>query len=149
MFINTLTFEEHIQRLIKELKKKLYFYSHILHFQFLIHIFMSSYFQKCPTTSELIEPIARLYNRAYKIHLKLSSWTHHCVVLSQSKLFNFYNYTVLSCIHLYYQLYYHLFPYSLCYILPRHNSIRLGRITRAITNEMNPIPAFNNNYDLK
>lgn len=143
-----LTFEEHIQRLIKDLEKKMYVRNQIR--PYLTLSVSSTYFHAVilwkmshclpiwsRTTSELTEPTARFYNRAYKIHLKLSPWTHHCVVHSQSKLLNFHNYTVLSSINLFYQLYYHHLPSSLCSVLPRHNSIRLGRITRAITNEPN------------
>lgn len=55
-------------------------------------------------TTNVIEPEARLYNKAYKIHCKLPGWVHHCTALSQAIAFTFQNYIKCYGTNSYFQI---------------------------------------------
>lgn len=152
-----LTYKPHISTLTKKVNQKLYIFNQIRPFLTLsvsaiyLHAIILSTISYCLpiwslTTKEAIEPIARLYHRAYKIHLKLPFWTHHCLALSSANALNFQNYTAFLAIKLYFQLQNNLFPPTVCNLLPKHTTIRQERMTRSITNAQNPLPHYSNNY---
>lgn len=152
-----LTYRNHIHILTKKLNQKLYVFNkirpyltHTVSDTYLHAIILSTISYCLPiwslTTKEIIEPIARLYNRAYKIHSNLPPWTHHCAALSHSNALTFQNYTIHLAIKSYFQIQNNHSPPSLTVLLPRHNTTRQERITRSISLALNPVPAYKNNY---
>ena len=96
------------------------------------------------TTKEVTEPIARLYNRALKIHKNLPKRTHHCTALTQSHALSFQNCVYSHAITFYFQLQ-HSTSQTLISLLPTHNMPQV-RVTRSVSMALHPVPAFNNGY---
>jgi hypothetical protein len=96
------------------------------------------------TTKEVTEPIARLYNRALKIHSNLPKWTHHCTALTQSHALSFQNCIYSHAITFYFQLQ-HSTSQTLISLLPTHNMPQV-RVTRSVSMALHPVPAYNNGY---
>lgn len=97
------------------------------------------------TTNETLEPIARLYNRAYRIHNRLPGWTHHCSALSLSNALTFRNYTISHGIKMYFQILNGRTSTALAALLPKLRPTS-ERPTRSVTNGLLPLPAFSNYY---
>ena len=97
------------------------------------------------TTNEILEPVIRLYNKAYKLHVRLAGWTHHCTALSLCNALTFENYKLSLGIKLYYQILNGHTAAALSTLVPKPSS-RSERITRSATNGLLPLPAFRNCY---
>jgi hypothetical protein len=151
-----LTYRDHVQILIRKLNQKLFVYSkirpYLLHSvsKTYLHAIILSTLSYCLpvwslTTNEILEPVARLYNRAYKIHNRLPGWTHHCVALSLSNALTFQNYRISHGLNLFYQILNGHTTAGLTALAPKLSS-RLERTTRSVANGLLPIPAFRNCY---
>ena len=95
-------------------------------------------------SNEPSEPIARLYNRALKIHSNLPKWTHHCTALTQSHALSFQNLIYSHTITFYFQLQ-HSTSQTLISLLPTHNMPQV-QVTRSVSMALHPVPAYNNSY---
>lgn len=92
------------------------------------------------TTKEIIEPLTRLYNRAYKIHGNLPPRTHHFAALSHYNDLTFQNYTNDIAIELYFSIQNNNSTPTLTALLPRHNTTQ-ECITRFISHALIPVLA--------
>ena len=104
-----LTYREHTSKLTKKLHQKLHVHNKIRPYlsstvsETYLHAIVFSTISYCIpiwslTTKEVTESIARLYNRALKIHSNLPKWTHHCThSISRSVLSKLY---LQSCYHI-------------------------------------------------
>ena len=153
-----LTYKKHIHTLTNKLKQKIYVYNKIRPYlthnvsnTYLHSIILSNLSYCLPiwslTTKETLDPLARLYNRAYKIHGRLSTWTHHCTSLARSNALTFQNYTNLLAIKLFYQLYTNYLPPIVNSLIPDRNE-RQARTTRSVTQDLIRTPAYKNNFGL-
>ena len=150
-----LTYREHTSKLTKKLNQKLYVYNKIRPYlsstvsKTYLHAIVFSTISYCIpiwslTTKEITESIARLYNRALKIHCNLPKWTHHCTALTQSHALSFQNFIYSHAITFYFQLQ-HSTSQTLISLLPTHNMPKV-RVTRSVSMALHPVPAFNNGY---
>ena len=145
-----------IHKLTNKLKQKLYVYNKIRPYltkhvsNIYLHSIILSKLSYCLpiwslTTKEILNPIERLYNRTYKIHGKLSNWTHHCTALDHSDALTFKNYSKLQAIKLFYKIQSNQFPATINSLLPNQTK-RHTRITRATTQDLIRIPRHKNKY---
>ena len=150
-----LTYREHTSKLTKRLNQKLYVCNKIRPYlsstvsKTYLHAIVFSTISYCIpiwslTTKEVTESIARLYNRALKIHSNLPKWTHHCTALTQSHALSFQNCIYSHAITFYFQLQ-HSTSQTLISLLPTHNMPQV-RFTRSVSMALHPVPAFNNGY---
>lgn len=56
------------------------------------------------TTNNVLDPVARLYNRALKIHCKLPGWAHHRTALSKCDALTFESYVKSVALEFYFQI---------------------------------------------
>lgn len=151
-----LTYREHVQTLTRKLNQKLFVYIKIRPYLLLsvsktyLHAIIMSTLSYCLpvwslTTNEILEPVTRLYNRAYKIHNRLPGWTHHCIALSLCNALTFQSYKITHGINLYYQTLNGHTSAALTALVPKLSS-RFERTTRSVTNGLVPLPAFRNCY---
>ncbi|MGL5902947.1 MAG: hypothetical protein ACRCZO_09700, partial [Cetobacterium sp.] len=92
---------------------------------------------------EITEPIARLYNRALKIHSNLPKWSHHCIALKRSNALTFQHYINSHAITFYFQIKNVTSP-ALAALHPLNN-IRPVRFTRSVSQALiNSL--YENNY---
>lgn len=97
------------------------------------------------TTKEILEPVARLYNRTFKVHHRHPGWTHHCTALSLSGALTFQDYVLSHGIRFYFHLVNTCPSVSLSALVPRLSS-GAGRSTRSAANNMLLVPNFRNSY---
>lgn len=154
-----LTYKNHANNLTNKLKQKIYVYNKIRRYlthtisNIYLHSIILSKLSYCIpiwslTTKETLEPLARLYNRAYKIHGRFPNWTHHCIALTHSNALTFQNYINSLTIKLFYQLKTNSLPPIINSLLPTRN-VTQTRTTRSVTQDLIPIPAYRNNFGLK
>lgn len=152
-----LTYRDHISNLTKKLNQKRYVYNKIRSYlsfsvsETYLHAIVFSTISYCLpiwslTTKEITEPIARLYNRALKIHSNLPKWSHHCIALTRSNALTFQNYINSHAITFYFQI--QNSTSTLAALLPTHN-MRPVRLTRSVTQALMPVPPYKNNYGQK
>lgn len=151
-----LTYGAHVQKLTTKLNQKLFVYTKIRPYLSLsvsrmyLHAVVLSTLSYCLpvwtlTTQEILEPVARLYNRTYKIHHRLPGWTHHCTALSLSGALTFQNYTLSHGLKFYYSLQNSCPSAALSAMVPRPRS-GTGPTTRSTTNQHLPKQNFKNSY---
>ena len=100
------------------------------------------------TSKETLEPLARLYNRTYKIHGRFPNRTHHCTALTHSHALTFQNYINSLAIKLFYQLKTNSLPPRVNSLLQKRSETQT-RTTRSVTQDLIPVPAYRNNFGLK
>ena len=150
-----LTYKQHVHTLTNKLKQKMYVFNKIR--QYLTHnvsniylhsIILSNLSYCLPiwflTTKETLHPLARLYNRAYKIHGKLPTWTHHCTSLARSQPAPITVRHSPAPMH-FYQLYINCLPPIVNSLIPDRNE-RQARTTRSVTMDLIRTPAYKNNF---
>ena len=150
-----LTYKEHVSKLVKQIKQRLFVFQKIRPFLtlslaklYLNAVVLSKISYCLPiwglTTTEIVKPIKQLYNRAHKICVDLPLRSHQCIALERACALSFENYHLFTLLKLYYQIENNLTPKIISSLLPRFPLER--RITRSIVNQENPVPKFNNNY---
>ena len=153
---NHLTYNKHVISLTNKLKQKLYVYNKIRPYinQYVSNIYLNaiilSKLSYCLpvwslTTKEILHPLERLYNRTFKIHARLSNWTHHCTALSHSNALTFTNYSKLQAIKFFYQIQSNSLPTIINSLLPNQLQ-RYARTTRSSTQEHIRVPRHKNKY---
>jgi len=153
-----LTYRDHISTLTKKFNQKLYVYSKIRSYlsfsvsETYLHAIVFSTMSYCLpiwslTTKEITEPIARLYNRALKIHSNLPKWTHHCIALRRLNALTFQHHINSHAITFYFQIQ-NATSQILAALHPLYN-MRPVRLTRSVSQALIPVPPYRNNYGQK
>lgn len=151
-----LTYKNHVTSLTNKLKQKTYVYNKIRPYithkvsNIYLHAIIMSNLSYCLpiwslTTKEILDPLVRQYNRAYKIHGKLPIWTHHCTSLTYSNALTFQNYTNLLALKLFYQLHSKSLPPIVNSLIPERAEI-LRHTTRSVTQNLIQAPAYKNKF---